>query len=199
MTVRNSEGYALETVEALNARKEQARQQFDEMTDKLGIKHTFTFDEAWDFALAQRYRQGIVEFESALRNHPKTLPQHEIDTVNPLKHSFADGCYIREVTNPANELIVTKIHKTMHPFFLLEGDMSILTERGPKRIHAPYYGITKAGTKRVIYTHSKCVFVTVHVTKERDLAKIEDEVIAKDFDEIPLDNQEELLRLLKEA
>lgn len=114
---------------------------------------------------------------------------------NPLKHSFADGCYIREIFNPAHELIVTKIHKIAHPFFLLRGEMSILTEEGVKRIKAPYYGITPAGTKRVIYTHSDIVFVTVHVTKEKDLAKIEGEIIAKDFDEMDKISNADLLAL----
>ena len=68
--------------------------------------------------------------------------------------------------------------------------MSILTEKGVKRIKAPYYGITPAGTKRIIYTHEDIVFVTVHATKEIDLKKIEEEVIAKSFDDIPLTAEE---------
>ena len=62
--------------------------------------------------------------------------------------------------------------------------MTILMEDGVKRIKAPHYGITPAGTKRIIYCHEDCVFVTVHVTKETDLKKIEAEVIAKDFSEV---------------
>ena len=117
--------------------------------------------------LVNKYRQG-----------------KEIEKANPLKHSFADGCYIREVFNPKGELIVTKIHKVSHPFFLLKGEMSILTEEGEKRIKAPHYGITKAGTKRIIYSHEDCVFVTVHATDKTDIKEIEKDVIADNYEEL---------------
>ena len=100
------------------------------------------------------------------------MTQEEMQKLNPVKHSFADGCYIREIFNPANELLVTKIHKKEHPFFLLKGKMSIATEEGVKNIKAPYYGITKPGTKRVIYTHTDCIFVTVHATNSTNIEEI---------------------------
>ena len=46
--------------------------------------------------------------------------------------------------------VFTKIHKKEHPFFLMKGKMSILTENGVKHIQAPHHGITKPGTKRII-------------------------------------------------
>ena len=67
---------------------------------------------------------------------------------NPVKHTFADGCYIREIYNPANELLVTKIHKKKASLFLMKGEMSILTESGVERLSAPYHGITLPGTKK---------------------------------------------------
>ena len=97
-------------------------------------------------------------------------------SIKYIRHSFADGCYIREVFNPKGELLVTKIHKVKHPFFLLRGDMTIFTEDGIKRIKAPHYGITHPGTKRIIYCNEDCVFVTVHATEETDISKIEKEV-----------------------
>ena len=66
----------------------------------------------------------------------------------------------------------------------MKGDMSILMEDGIKRIKAPHYGITPAGTKRIIYCHEDCIFISVHLSKETDLKKIEEEVIAKDFAEV---------------
>ena len=61
--------------------------------------------------------------------------------------------------------------------------MSILTENGVIDLKAPHNGITLAGTKRVIYTHTDCRFITVHVTDSIDLSDIENEVIAKDFND----------------
>jgi hypothetical protein len=63
----------------------------------------------------------------------------------------------------------------------MSGEISFLTEKGETRISAPYYGITDVGTKRVIYVHEDCSFVTVHPTSSKNLDEIEEEIIAKDF------------------
>ena len=175
--------------------KDFAKFQFDFWTQTLGLEHTFSFDEMYDLAMEKReekrqlqlskeqFRNGIMKVQENLENHPNGLTGEALEKLNPLKHSFADGCYIREIFNPKGELLVTKIHKVSHPFFLMKGDMTILMEDGIKRIKAPHYGITPAGTKRIIYCHEDCVFVTVHATELTDIKAIEEEVIAKDFDE----------------
>jgi molybdopterin-guanine dinucleotide biosynthesis protein A len=81
-------------------------------------------------------------------------------------------------------LFVTKIHKKTHPYFIMKGDASVLTEEGVVRLKGPFAGITAAGTKRVIFTHEDTVWITVHATNETDLMRIEKEIIAKDFDEM---------------
>ena len=74
--------------------------------------------------------------------------------------------------------------------------MSILTEEGIKHIEAPHHGITYPGTKRIIYTHTNCVFITVHATDNTNIQEIEEEVIAKNFQdpEITLED----INILKE-
>jgi len=140
-------------------------------------------------------RDAIVNVEAKISATPGAM----FGDCFPLKHSFADGCYIREINVPRGQLVVTKIHKQAHPYFLMKGDCSVLTEEGPRRIKAPFYGITPAGTKRVVYTHEDTVWVTVHVTKEKDLEKIEEEVIAKTFDEIESSENIELLNFYSEV
>jgi hypothetical protein len=188
--------------------KDFAKFQFDFWTQTLGLEHTFSFDEMYDLAMEKReekrqlqlskeeFRNGIMKVQENLENHPNGLTGEALEKLNPLKHSFADGCYIREIFNPKGELAVTKIHKVSHPFFLMKGDMTILMEDGIKRIRAPHYGITPAGTKRIIYCHEDCVFVTVHATKLTDIKAIEEEVIAKDFDEF---DKEEIERFKKKV
>ena len=179
--------------------KEECRTQFVEQTEKLGLKHSFNFDEAWEIGreLKRRkdFREKITDLEKQVLDFEDVIVGKEMEKTNPVKHSFADGCYIREIFNPANELIITKIHKKEHPFFLMEGKMSILTENGVKHIEAPYHGITKPGTKRAIYTHTDCVFVTVHATENTDIKKIEEEVIAKDFNDPEISLED--IKLLK--
>lgn len=108
------------------------------------------------------------------------------DECCPLHHSFTDDCYIREILMPAGMLISSKIHKTQHPYFVMVGDVSVLTEDGVVRIKAPYTGITEIGTKRILFTHEDTIWITVHVTKEKDLEKIEEEIIASSFEELPM-------------
>ena len=187
--------------------KDFAKFQFDFWTQTLGLEHTFSFDEVYDIAMEKReekrqlqlskeqFRNGIMKVQENIENHPNGLTGEALEKLNPLKHSFADGCYIREIFNPKGELLVTKIHKVSHPFFLMKGDMTILMEDGIKRIRAPHYGITPAGTKRIIYCHEDCVFVTVHATKLTDIKAIEEEVIAKDFDEF---DKEEIEKFKKQ-
>jgi len=129
------------------------------------------------------YRKGIVELEEKIKKIDGVLVGKKLDEYNPLKHTFADGYYIREINTPAEQFIITKIHKEEHPFFLMKGECSVLTEDGPKRIKAPYYDITKAGTKRVIYIHTDVTWVTVHATDLKTVEEVEEKVIAKDFDD----------------
>jgi hypothetical protein len=98
----------------------------------------------------------------------------------PLTHSFADGLYVREIRVPKGNLVITKLFKQTHATFFLKGEVSIITPEGKQRMKAPVSLITKAGTKRIIYTHEDVVWVTVHATKETDLEKIEAEVIEEE-------------------
>jgi len=193
--------------------KVDAKEQFNKLTKKLGIVHTFSFDEAWEWLEYKRnhifmsnpieffpYNYSEEEFEAGItkvqnvlekKGHPKEFGMKR----NPVVHTFTDGQYIREIFNPAGQLIVTKIHKKEHPFFLMKGKMSILTEDGVVELEAPHHGITKPGTKRIIYTHTDCVFITVHGTDKKTPEEVEEEVIAKNFDD-PVISIEEI-NLLK--
>jgi hypothetical protein len=165
--------------------KEEAREQFVRMTEYFGLKHTFTFDEAWEatqeLKRRREYRENVAKFQEECLKNGSMHSGEIVDEYNPLKHSFADGMYIREIINPKNQLLVTKIHKQKHPFFLLYGKMSIVTENGVEHLEGPSYGITSPGTKRIIYTHTECKFVTVQRTDKTDLDEIEEELICKDF------------------
>jgi len=124
-------------------------------------------------------RNGIL----AVEEHLKNLPDAMIGDCYPLKHTFVPGMYIREITMPKGALLTSKIHKIEHPYFVVSGDVSVITEKGEVRIKAPFSGITPAGTKRLLYCHEETVWITVHRTDKTDLEEIEEEVIAKDFNE----------------
>lgn len=169
--------------------KEEAKKQFDRVTKELNLTHYFSFDEAWEFMTfkreqKERFRNGITQFDEKMHSISDAIIEGSlVDKINPVKHTFIGGCYVREIFNPKGELIVTKIHKKAHPFFLLKGEMSILTEKGVKRIKAPYSGVTLIGTRRIIFTHEPCVFVTVHAVDSENVEEAEKEIIADSFDD----------------
>ena len=132
--------------------------------------------------LNKDFTNKIYETQNKLLDCEFAYVGEEFDRINPLVHNFADGMYIRQITMPAGQIIVSKTHGQTHPYFILEGDVSVLTEDGVKRFKAPYSGITVEGTKRVLYTHEDTVWTTVQRTNETDLDKIEKELIIKEED-----------------
>ncbi len=132
----------------------------------------------------------MLEFEAVLGSMPGAKFG---DDACPLKHTFADGLYIRQMSAPKGMLNVSKLHKTTHPYFILKGKFSVSTEMGFVLIQAPYMGITKAGTKRIVYFHEDTIWITVHATEETDLEKIEEELIAKTYEELPENIREKML------
>ena len=169
--------------------KQQSKEQFEYWTEQLGLKHSFNFEEAWEIGQEIRarkeFREKISELERSVVNAEGGMTGEVLHKANPVKHTFAGGCYVREIYNPANELIITKIHKKEHPFFLMKGEMSILTEEGIQHIKAPYQGVTKPGTKRAIYTHEECMFITVHATENTTIEDVENEVVCTKYEDLP--------------
>ncbi len=123
------------------------------------------------------------------------LPQTEM----PLTHLFTPGLYAREIFVPKGTLVVTKIHKKEHPFVILAGSANIWTaDSGVVTLSAPYVGVTKAGTRRVLLTTEDCRWITFHPTMETDLDKLEEELIVPRDVKAAL-GEREMTQLLKEA
>ena len=134
-------------------------------------------------------RQSILAIEEKMLEHE----QVEI----PPTHHFFEGGYGREITIPAGTLVSGKIHKHRSLNILASGELSLLTEEGVKRLKAPYVVVSPPGIKRIGYAHSDCTWICVHGTEETDLEKIENEVIAKTFDEVQELSTEEILKIEK--
>lgn len=128
-------------------------------------------------------RQKIIQFEQAMG----TLKDVQFGDQErcPLKHRFADGIYVRDIFFPKGMLVVGKIHRHAHPNFLMSGEVTVVSEaHGKQRFKAPHSWVSEPGTKRIIYAHEDSLWITVHATDETDLVKIEEELIAKSFDEL---------------
>ncbi len=112
----------------------------------------------------------IREYEAALREQPN---QKEF----PVEHHFADGVYLRKLMLEAGDTAVGKLHKTNHLLVIAKGSIVCTTGEGMKILEAGDVIHTHPGTKRVLVALEDSVMVTVHVTTETDLAKIEAAVI----------------------
>jgi len=84
----------------------------------------------------------------------------------PVKHTFTPGLCLREIFMPAGSFLTSMQHKTEHPFIVVSGVIEVLDHAGPFMIEAPYMGITKAGTKRVLYAHEDTTWITIHANPE---------------------------------
>ena len=144
------------------------------MTTQVEVKES-------NIAKRDELRDKMDMFEGAMFKHPDAKFG---DDACPLKHTFADGCYIREITMPKGMILTSKIHKYRHPIFIIKGECTVITDDKSVKIKAPYWGMTEPMTKRVLYIHEETVWVTVHGTKKTDLDEIEKEIILPAFEEI---------------
>jgi hypothetical protein len=114
----------------------------------------------------------------------KCEPVHCLTT-----HKFTDGMYIREIFMPAGSLITSKIHKTEHPYIVSYGKVAVSIDAQEwDEITAPYTGITKPGTRRVLFIIEDCIWTTFHridgmKSEYNELSDEQKENIVKDIEE----------------
>jgi hypothetical protein len=105
------------------------------------------------------------------------FPKKECD----VNHSFFEYLYVRECVLEAGMRVTSKIHRHRHPYVLMEGAAEVWIDRiGWKLIEGPYYGVTEAGTRRVLKIIKTCFWLTFHghpLGDTKDLDEIEAYVI----------------------
>ena len=108
------------------------------------------------------------------------LRSHDTEREMPVTHRFTPGLYVREIFMPAGHLVISKIHKTEHPFVISKGKVAVFIEEdGWQVFAAPHTGITKPGTQRVLFIIEDTVWLTFHPTQLTDVDAIEEEIIEK--------------------
>ncbi len=171
--------------------KDYAKIGFDEFLQSSDKEFPFSFEDIWLFLEQKRAKENwqkkITTFEDELKKTEEVLGENMMNIVMPVEHGFTEKQYIREFRAPAGHTVVSKIHNTNHPIFLLEGEVTIIEESGEKRVKAPYYSITEVGTKRIVLVHEDCFFVTVHPSEKTNIFDIEEEVIAKSFKDVNIE------------
>lgn len=132
-------------------------------------------------------RALILRLEATMTAIPGHLEPEDFKTT----HHFTPGLYTRELFIPKDTVLTGKIHKTEHLNILSQGDITVWTEGGMKRLRASTVIKSKPGIKRVGYAHEDSIWITVHQnpTNEQDIKKVEARLFSDTFDEAYLTSQ----------
>jgi len=103
----------------------------------------------------------------------------------PLKHSFADGIYIRQMGMKKDSVVVGAIHNHLHAWFLLTGKIVVITENKEEEFISPCYVVSTPGVKRVICAVEESIFVNIHKnpSNTQNLDELEAEIVSKNYKE----------------
>jgi len=101
------------------------------------------------------------------------------------KHTFADGIYVRQMTIEEGEVIVGAIHKHLHIWLLLSGNITVLTDGRLEEHNAPCTVLSEPGVKRVIYGNEESIFINVHKnpTNTKNIRELEKQIVALNYEE----------------
>lgn len=121
------------------------------VADALQVKHE-------ESVTTEVMHQAIDRFEEAMAENVQLVEF-------PVVHQFTPGLYIREITMPRGAVLTSRIHKYEHPFVVTKGVVVVWDGQHEwHRIVAPFKGITKPGTRRILIVEEETVWTTYHVT-----------------------------------
>ena len=159
------------------------------------------------FATSERvqFRQAVLEAQQLMTQAIVNGAIKDVSYQCTLKHYFTPvdpkyGCaaYAREIFLPKGSLVIGKIHRHAHLNFISKGKVSVATEFGKQYFEAPCTFVSEVGLKRAVYAEEDTTWTTVHLTQfnsEADLDKIEEEVIAPDYETLGLASSVEQLKI----
>lgn len=141
-------------------------------------------------------RERVSKFERTLQALPDAF-KVDIETM----HLFCKGLYARTVLMTAGSIVVGKIHKCEHV---------VVVSKGRARVNADELGETfdigpgsvfvcPPGSRRTLLILEDMLWTTIHATNERDLVKLEEELIAKDYNEVPEEKFSGEMRVTKQS
>tara|TARA_R100000935_G_scaffold55678_1_gene85872 strand:+ start:11825 stop:12319 length:495 start_codon:yes stop_codon:yes gene_type:complete len=133
------------------------------------------------------FKLQIEKIDGALTHKAGEEQSKGLKEVAPLKHKFEGGMYTREMFMPKGAFIVSMIHRTQHPSFLLKGEVSYITDEGEvKRLKAPTTVFTQKGTQRVFYVHKDSIWTCVYKTNATNVKDAELDIYANNYKELEI-------------
>lgn len=140
----------------------------------------------------------IDAVESVMLNEMVASGEFEVITF-PVEHTFTPGLYSRQITMPPGSRLTSKIHKTEHQFIISQGCAIVYNDGEQTLLQAPYHGITKPGTRRLLLipedAEEACIWTTFHPNPDNEtLEQIEERIIEKHDNPLLDEKARELLK-----
>lgn len=148
---------------------------------------TLTFTEGGEIWLPDAEPSEVRAWIKDVATTLQALPVEEQRNFE-VKHTFLHGMYMREMFIPKGSILVGKIHKLSCLNIVSMGDISVVTELGSARVKSGQTTQSPAGLQKLGYAHEDTVFINVFRTDETDLARIEDTIAFRDYEEFNRSN-----------
>ena len=129
-----------------------------------------TLAEATDATPALSAQERIQRLEAEILGQP----QVDLKTRNVVTGRMI----ARTITVPAGTVLTGATHKRDH-INIVQGDITVSTDDGMKRLTGQHTLATKAGHKRVGYAHADTEWTTICQTDLTDIADIEDDLVVE--------------------
>lgn len=124
--------------------------------------------EAEILALDRPTRAKVETLEAEILQ----LPQVDLQTT----HELSGGVYARTIVIPAGTVLTGASHKKDH-INIMQGDITVSTDEGMKRLTGQHVIPTKAGMKRVGFAHTDTIWTTICQTFLTEIDAIEAELV----------------------
>ena len=139
-------------------------------------------------AILESRRERICQLEEAMKTLPGAYGMEEGNKGN-VTHHFGTRVYGRELFIPAGQIIVSKIHRGKTINVITKGVISVICpNNGYNTYEAPHIFVSEPYTKRIVISHEDTVWLTAHGTDRTNLEDVEEDIIAKSFTELMIEN-----------
>jgi hypothetical protein len=115
-------------------------------------------------------RETIERLEAAMLQ----MPQVHVE----IKHYLSGQIYARHADIPEGMTVTGCVHRKDH-ICVLDGDVTVWTDQGMKRLTGYHVLPSSAGTKRAVYTHAQTRWTTLIHTEMTTLEDIEADMVEK--------------------
>ena len=124
--------------------------------------------------LQDEVNERVESVEGKMLAHPmaKLAKDYHVE------HRFSDGVYVRQILMPRGDTVIGAKHRTRHLNIIQQGRAAVIMDGELQIIQAPMIFESAPGVRKVLHIlDGPMIWATVHVTTERDLDKLQEQLI----------------------